>query len=453
MALKIKISLLIMITLLLAVPLVSETRVSAQDNSICGWLENVSDTGALAPTLTLWNTNEHIEFWTELPANLALPGYYRFFDAVLEKPESRSYRVVTSFSRMEKVASCQTSSPTPIPTKTAQGKCPLKTSTGFCWPTGKATTVNDNNYLDNGCGQNKSYDDEKIHIGADIFTNAKYGSSVYAIADGVVYDISFDGWDLTGVDPKKNAAVLIKHTLSDGTNFIAIYGHLLSESLTVSETGAKQTVKAGQIIGKIGDWGDEDHLHFGIFVGAEIKNRGHLGRWPCTSEGTNGTVDPINWLLTSYPQNTTETIKKPESLDYARVGSFPPSTWMLTYDKNLWSTEENKEIEKMPPFLLTMIDNQGCIIRQHIPKKFPDTWIQSIYPNNIGDYIFDVYEFTEQSSGKIQTVLFISNTTGSNKVNDVFIEITPGQDHSRCFSAAMRVLELSVNNNFGPIKN
>jgi len=450
MALKLKISLLFMFTLLLAVPLVTGTPVSAQDNSICGWLENISDTGALAPTLTLWNTNEHIEFWTELPANLALPGYYRFFDAVLEKPESRSYRVVTSFSRMEKVASCQTATPTSIPTKTAQDQCPLKTPTGFCWPTGRAASKKDNNYLDNGCGENQSYESGKIHIGADIY--AKYGSPVYAIADGVVYDISFNGWDVEGADPKKNAAVLIKHTLNDGTSFIAIYGHLLKASLKVSETGENQSVKAGQIIGRIGDWGNADHLHFGIFIGAKVEDPTNYGRWPCSSKGTNGTVDPIDWLDNKTPQNTTETVIKPESLDYARVGSYPPSTWMLTYDKNLWSTEENKEIEKMPPFLLTMNGNQGCIIRQHIPKKFPDSWIQTVYPNNIGDYIFDVYELTEQSSGKIQTVLFISNTTGSGIVNDVFIEITPGQDQSRCFSAAMRVLELSVNNNFGPIK-
>lgn len=99
-----------------------------------------------------------------------------------------------------------------------------------------------------------------------------------------------------------------------------------------------------------------------------------------------------------------------------------------------------------------MKGNQGCIIRQHVVKKLPDTWMQSIYPNNIGNYIFDVYEFTEQSSGKTQMVLFISNTTGSGIVNDVFVEITPGQDQSRCFAAAMRVLDLSVNNNFGPIK-
>ncbi|MBM3137448.1 MAG: M23 family metallopeptidase [Chloroflexi bacterium] len=450
MALKIKISLLIMNTLFLVIPLVSGYSVSAQDNSICGWLENISDTGALAPTLTLWNTNEHIEFWTELPTNLILPGYYRFFDAVLEKPESRSYRVVTKFSRLEKVSSCQTTSPTPTPTKTATDQCPLKSPTGFCWPTGRAASTNDNNYLANGCGENQSYNSGKIHIGADIF--AEFGWPVYAVADGVVYDISFDGWDLESANPKKNSAVLIKHTLNDGTSFIAIYGHLLKESLKVSETGANQIVKAGQIIGRIGDWGDEDHLHFGIFIGSEIKNSNHLGRWPCTSEGTNGTVDPIDWLDYQFPQNISEAAIKPESLDYARVGSYPPSSWMLTYDKNLWSTEENKEIEKMPPFLLKMNDNQGCVIRQHIPKKFLDSWIQSIYPNNIGDYIFDVYEFTEQSSGKIQTVLFISNTTGSGKVNDVFIEITPGQDHSRCFSAALRVLELSVNNNFGPIK-
>jgi hypothetical protein len=157
-------------------------------------------------------------------------------------------------------------------------------------------------------------------------------------------------------------------------------------------------------------------------------------------------------LLNPAPHNPKETANKPESLDYARVGAFPPSTWMLTYDENLWYLEENKEIEKMPPFLLTMVDNQGCIIRQHIPKKFPDSWIQTRYPNNIGDYIFDVYEWTEKSSGKLQTVLYISNPTGSGKVNYVFIEISPGQDQSRCFSAAMRVLELSVNNNFGPIK-
>jgi hypothetical protein len=90
-----------------------EAPVLAETNPICGWLENVSDTGAFAPTLTVWNTNEHVEFWVELSTDLALPGYYQFYDAVLEKPETRSYRVISSFSRMEKVDSCQIQSPQP----------------------------------------------------------------------------------------------------------------------------------------------------------------------------------------------------------------------------------------------------------------------------------------------------------------------------------------------------
>jgi murein DD-endopeptidase MepM/ murein hydrolase activator NlpD len=128
------------------------------------------------------------------------------------------------------------------------------------------------------------------HIGFDIKANET--SPVYAIADGEVYRRSTSGW---GTD---NVGLLIKHKLADGTDFLALYGHIRS-SLNVGDK-----VQGGIQFATIGPY-SSPHLHFGIHpaVSAPLSGNGYgfgrmsNSRWP----DTNGFTDPINWIQSSFP--------------------------------------------------------------------------------------------------------------------------------------------------------
>lgn len=302
---------LVLFAVLALSPLSNSHSVSAQENSICGWAASTSDTGAFSPAITIWGTNELLNLPT-YPVdlmNIGLPGLFRIYDPVFQEKSSLQgdkYRVITSFSRIENVSDCEVF---PQSVKENNSKSNELTATGFYWPTGKDLKSIKNNYLASGCNGDGDYFDDNYHIGVDI--PAAIDTPVHAIADGEVFDISnriSSGWGLTKNIP--NAAVLIKHKLSDGSSFIAIYGHLQNSTLSVSKIGEKRVVKANQIIGTIGDYGNSDHLHFGIFVGDTIKDSDHYGMLPCPKSGPitqkNGTEDPINWIITKYPENDNE---------------------------------------------------------------------------------------------------------------------------------------------------
>jgi murein DD-endopeptidase MepM/ murein hydrolase activator NlpD len=102
-----------------------------------------------------------------------------------------------------------------------------------------------------------------FHYGVDMA--APGGTPFYAAGDGVVVEAG----PMSGF----GNAIMIEH--ADGT--ITVYGH---EEKYLVEKGEK--VKAGQLIGLVGDEGESTgyHLHFEIRVGSE-----------------NGTkVDPMDWL-------------------------------------------------------------------------------------------------------------------------------------------------------------
>jgi hypothetical protein len=101
-------SMLSVIVILFSTFFIPITSASAQDTSICGWIENNSFTGALAPTFTVWGTNEVIDLdglesqpFHQL-MNLGIPGYFRVYDPVFQYPGN-----MTNFSRIEKVSSCE----------------------------------------------------------------------------------------------------------------------------------------------------------------------------------------------------------------------------------------------------------------------------------------------------------------------------------------------------------
>lgn len=84
--------------------------IEEQGNPICGWIENFTETGALAPILTVWETNETIDLVlleTEPMSqliSLGIPGYFRVYDPVFYQAG-----FMTNFSRIEKVDSCEIS--------------------------------------------------------------------------------------------------------------------------------------------------------------------------------------------------------------------------------------------------------------------------------------------------------------------------------------------------------
>ncbi len=324
------------------------------------------------------------------------------------------------------------------------------TLTGFYWPTGKNPIILQE-WLSSGCDGKKDYFIGEYHIGVDI--DADLDEKVFAIADGEVFHISENGWGTT--NQTSNKGILIKHYLRDGTPFIAVYGHVQSD------LQKNNKIKAGEIIGTVGEWKDGDHLHLSIFPGDNAK--GNLGKMTCSTTGAsldpNGTVDPMKWLTTQYPSNylegevlgvsvtptnvSTSTSSQEDKLDYVRVGSFPPSDWMLTYDVNLWNPTTNLEIPDRP-YQLELKSDPACIISQNIGRGAPETWKRSTVQETIGDNIFSVEQWTDITTRKIILTVFF--------YDQVEIAVKIGQNPDICLDSAKMVLKYSVENSFGPIK-
>jgi murein DD-endopeptidase MepM/ murein hydrolase activator NlpD len=196
------------------------------------------------------------------------------------------------------------------------------THTGFCWPTGEQ--VVENNWLADSCSWsgNDNYFTGEYHIGADIVSkDGKDGGSVYAIADGEVFYISSgekSGWPGLKVG-KDNKGVLVKHKLADGTEFLALYGHIIT-SVKVGDV-----LTAGQPFAKIGPYDiSKPHLHFGIRPNTTVP----LSNWgkmdcPKTAPITdkNGFEDPIEWITSKSPFGITSQIP---------VATFTPSVLGVT---------------------------------------------------------------------------------------------------------------------------
>jgi len=126
------------------------------------------------------------------------------------------------------------------------------------------------------------------HLGQDIKT--PLGANAYAIADGTVVRISRNGWG------PNNVAVIGRHKLEDGSEFLAIYGHIR----THLKEGNR--LYAGKPLGTIGPWDEQRyHLHFGIHPGLDIPSTG-LGFIPEPIKPPhNGFTDPIKWITSKHP--------------------------------------------------------------------------------------------------------------------------------------------------------
>jgi N-acetylmuramoyl-L-alanine amidase len=156
----------------------------------------------------------------------------------------------------------------------------------FFYPTGTDDLGNYAGWLARDSAHGGSYTSGFYHIGKDI--DANIGDLVYAISDGTVIDTVSGGWG------SGNTAVQVRHTLADGSQFIALYGHVIS-SVNVGEE-----IKAGTPIATIGSY-DPPHLHFGVHPGSGGIT-GPLGRMPNEDwPDDNGFVDPIGWITSNAP--------------------------------------------------------------------------------------------------------------------------------------------------------
>ena len=93
----------------------------------------------------------------------------------------------------------------------------------------------------------------KHHSGIDLATSM--GTPVLAIGDGIVYKIVLS-------DTGLGNHIYLKHDLN-GTIYYSVYGHLLDDSIVVSEN---ELVLAGQQIASVGTTGSSTgyHLHLAI---------------------------------------------------------------------------------------------------------------------------------------------------------------------------------------------
>lgn len=179
-----------------------------------------------------------------------------------------------------------------------------QTATGFFYPTGSASYSTGAWWL----AKDPDYFSGEYHLGVDMLRS--YGQDVYAVADGTVKRVSpsAGGWG------DGNCGLAIEHKTDDGQPFTAIYGHLLCSSVVAE----KRSVYAGQPIGKIGDWSEGDHLHFGIHPGPYSSiAQTHWGRqvipdnWsnPCTEKCLNTMTDPVAFIESHRAYNPSAEIQ------------------------------------------------------------------------------------------------------------------------------------------------
>jgi len=186
-----------------------------------------------------------------------------------------------------------------------------KTSSGFYYPTKTDNFGGYSGWLANQCSPHRDPYmhyipwDDFYHLGQDIA--APVGSSVYALADGVVEKIQSDedypakpdrwGW---GVG---NHGLFIRYSLNGGQTFVGLFGHVR----TSLKPGDK--VVAGQVVANVGPLA-LTHVHFGVFSIDAVEPQRGFGRLECApnwnniqAPNTNGFTDPIAFIQTHTPLN------------------------------------------------------------------------------------------------------------------------------------------------------
>ncbi len=138
------------------------------------------------------------------------------------------------------------------------------------------------------------------HLALDIpsswsSTSIGGGAPIYAIGDGVVLEARSDigSYKRIGSSFSAGGAMIVKHFCLDGSELIALYGHIQN----FLPTGT--TVVRGQQIAETGRWDGAHHLHFGIIPGSAAGSSWWRGYTTSTSN-TYQFADPMPYLQ-SHP--------------------------------------------------------------------------------------------------------------------------------------------------------
>lgn len=234
----------------------------------------------------------------------------------------------------------------------------------FVYPTGLTPTApgGKQNYgYDGACtyydyagwlarGDRGDYALGSYHIGQDIQANV--GDNVYAIADGYVISISGPGyehgWDKNVGD--NNLGIVIRHKLNDGSEFLALYGHVHS---SVSLGGH---LKSGEPFATIGPFGSEPHLHFGIHPGLPLPGTNWglmpISSWPDADAhpgdpggpNTNGFVDPMEWITKHISSESPSKIEHSYPAYYDADGNIDWSRTAKDYTATLRVTDNSDPV-------------------------------------------------------------------------------------------------------------
>jgi len=90
-------------------PIPTQTPTFSLANTLCGYIENYTDTGALAPRMTIWDSGQVVDLGMldsplfNMLTSLGIPGNFRIYDPVFfpNYPE-----FLSGFSNIEKVSNC-----------------------------------------------------------------------------------------------------------------------------------------------------------------------------------------------------------------------------------------------------------------------------------------------------------------------------------------------------------
>ncbi len=136
-----------------------------------------------------------------------------------------------------------------------------------------------------------------FHTGEDWFggRGSTYGQAVRAIAAGRVTLASPIVWGRDG------GVVIIEHTFADGSVFYSQYGHLI-EADGATMPAAYTCVRAGDVIGAIGEARPAPHLHFEIRVrNRDLPGPGYTERDPLDEGYLRPTKMLLNWQAGLHP--------------------------------------------------------------------------------------------------------------------------------------------------------
>ena len=136
----------------------------------------------------------------------------------------------------------------------------------------------------------------KLHKGIDL--KADYGDPIFAMHDGFVYS--------TGYDKKEAGYMVLLQSTVNGETIIQEFFHLQDANrVQLNNDGTLHYVKAGDIIGYLGDSGN---LSEAIFDGnaeshVHLKVKKHDGSNQWNYDKNYNVVDPKNYLKTKIEYN------------------------------------------------------------------------------------------------------------------------------------------------------